>query len=269
MPFPLALNFSFSLALNGCQKDRAQPTPRPAPLKASALFLLNKINDAWHHVCLKSPHLKNAHLPPYFSSALAPLMPIFRISTANFRGRTSNFLSPEFWCVSKQNSWTGAGGHHSFKKNILTNKSIILKRALETVPQSNIITITITMNDHQHPPHFLHQDVIPPPPGPPPSLDLRSGTPPSGVSSLIYRICHHHHHHYHHQQHHHPRDHSNQCNNYKSVAISSNFTSYILMAPIGDLTSCQWKDINLKDSVNIAHWIFPDILQWIFPDILQ
>ena len=114
LPFPLALNFSFSLALNGCQKDRAQPTPRPAPLKASALFLLNKINDAWHQVCLKSPHLKNAHLPPYFSSALAP--PIFRISTANFRGQTSNFLSPEFWCVSKQNGWTGAGGHHSFKK---------------------------------------------------------------------------------------------------------------------------------------------------------
>ena len=146
----------------------------------------------------------------------------------------------------------------------------ILKRALETVPQSNTITIIITMNDHQHPPHFLHQDVIISPPlYPPPSLDLRSSTPPSGVSSLIYRICHHHHHHYHHQQHHHPRDHSNQCNNYKSVAISSNFTSYILMAPIGDLTSCQWKDINLKDSVNIAHWIFPDIIQWIFPDIIQ
>ena len=55
--------------------ERYMPHPRLA-LPKRQHFFAPKINDARLHVCLKSPHQKNAHLAAYFSSA-PPLRCLF------------------------------------------------------------------------------------------------------------------------------------------------------------------------------------------------
>ena len=97
----------FELLWMGVRKIVATP-PAVPPKPGVSTFSRSrvKINDAQLHVCLKSPHPKNAHLAAYFSSAH-----FLYFNAGQFPRSDLPFLSLEFWCLSKQWSWAG-GGHY-------------------------------------------------------------------------------------------------------------------------------------------------------------